>query len=265
MKDRNEPNADPRVDALLDGITPGDPFSEAVERRLNSHGGPVAVDEEALKRGVASVTSRINGQGRESGSNNRTPMAVGGLIALAAGGLFFALQGAPTAGVSAPAAGTIEVPISNTLEIRAGSTVKVREDVVLVAEGVVSVHHDGPDATGPHSVQLTAVDVLVDPIGTVYYAGSRGRVAAVWVEEGAVRLTHDSQGPMGEVQAGSWAVLMRHPGVEGIAMHRIDDGPFDAASVGIADSDLSQLLADVRWMALPLETRTGILGGTDAH
>jgi len=261
MRDPDVPSdPDQRVEQLLDGISPGDPLSDLVEQQLNLR-PPVPIDEEEVAAAVDSALTRIGGEevsapGRVVG--RWTLLGLG----LAAAMALFLVRGQPTVVPTAAESPSASLDAQPGLEIRAGSDVRLHDDVVWLARGVVSVHHE-TSGQGAHSVRLTELDVQVDPIGTVYYAGSRGDVAAIRVTEGRVRLTSPTQGHLGEVEAGSWAIMARQPTTKGIALHRVEDGPFDARSLGIAEGDLGPLLADVRWMALPLQTRAAILGGSD--
>ena len=261
MNDRNvHTDADPRVEQLIDGITPGDPLSDLVEERLNLS-GPVPVSDEVVDRSVNRALARIQGQQQAAPASRRGWwMAFG--VALAAALALFLVQGQPASVETTAEPPPLSLNEQPGLEIRAGSDVQLHEDVVWLGQGVVSVHHDTPDS-GPHSVRLTGLDVLVDPVGTVYFAGSRGDVAAIRVTEGRVRLTSQGQGHLGEIAEGGWAILVKKPDTDGIALHRVEDGPFDASSLGIGEADLGPLLAEMRWMSLPLETRTAILGGDD--
>lgn len=262
----NDPSAPDRsddgaVEALMTAMRPGDPLAEEVERFLNERGGPVPAPDDQVRDAAARVRAHIQG--------TQTPRRHLGRWGLAAAAVLLAVAGAAWQGTrtEAPApVATADLPSPpavadpSDVEIAPGALAEIQDDLVVVALGSVAVHHTDGSA-GAHRVRLSALDVVVEPVGTVFYAGSRGSQGAVWVQEGAVRLLHPRQGHLGEVRAGHWALLAPHPDGSGIEVHRVQDGPFDPSHVGL-DADASQLVADLRWLALPLETRTSILEAT---
>ncbi len=263
MSDPNDPRADARVDALLDGLAPGDPLAEEVERLL-AEGGPVPVDPRDLDRAAASLAARL----APPAPRRRVPRAVAALAAAAAlcvvaAGSWWAGR---EAGRSAPdpvEAAAVAAPRVGHTEVARGpgALAEIRGEVVELVDGVVSVTRHDPRAAGPHAVHVAGLELTVEPVGTVYAVGSRDAFAAVWVREGRVALMHRTQGHLGEVGAGTWALVRRT--AAGIQVHRVPDGPLDPAQAGLGDDDAA-LLAEMRWLMLPEAAREAILPPGDA-
>lgn len=248
MNDHDKHVADP-VEALIDALQAGDPLAEEVERVLNETGGPVPVDEAELRAAVASVHAKIRGERARERRWLPRRLLVAALVLCTVG---FGAYGLAT--FTEPT----ELAASGDVDIRTGSQVAVRDDTVLLSDGVVTVSRNGAAHSGAHRVRVESLGVTVEPIGTVFHVGTREHLTAIWVEEGRVRLLHDRQGHLGEIDAGGWALLTGNDA--GVQVHRVQEGQFDAAELGL-DEGAHQLLADIRWMALPAETRAGILGG----
>jgi len=269
MKDPHDPRAPEDVlDALLAGMQPGDPLTEEVERVLNETGGPVPVDDDAARAAAEGVLASIRGTHVSASPEPatrpgwRTAVAIAA-AALLAVGIFStgpAATVAPTPAVTKHVQPDPSQSPHSTFEIRDGSVVDVRSDRIVLLDGVVSVHHEANEL-GVHSVRLAALDVTIEPVGTLYFAGSAPDVAAVWVQEGSVKLVHPQLGHLGEVAAGHWALLTSQD--DDIVVHRIDEGPFDPSERGLEHTAIADLLADIRWMALPQESRSSILRSAD--
>ncbi len=263
MHDHTTPGAADSIEVLLDQLDAGDPFAEEVERMLNETGGPVTVIDDDIAAAGASVRQRLQPEAPQSVQpRSRWPwgLAIAAAALLAVGS--WELLTAPTPPQSADVQVAISVPEPDLtgIEIKSGSMLAVRADTLVLTNGAVTIDHGPNNLDAVHRVRLPQLGVDVEPVGTLYHAGTHGSVGAVWVREGRVRLVHDLQGHLGEVGAGGWAILVRHPDDEGIEVHRIADGPFDPTDLGLTDSGIAQLMADMRWMALPADARTQILG-----
>lgn len=278
MNGPDDPSTDDVLEQLLDGIGPPGPLADEVERHLRPR-GPVAVDDAEVDAVVRSLADRFAAERAPSVAPapppgvpaNRGWRTIAAALAAAAvlvvvaslswqAGLRAATRTdapdeAPLAVAHDPRFGETEV------QIAPGSDARRTDDAVVLVEGVVSLARTDPRQVGPHEVLVSTMDLQVEPVGTAYSVGVRGDLAAIWVREGRVRLLHQTEGHLGEITAGSWTLVTA--GGPALELHRVPDGPFDPTEIGL-DPSAAQLLADMRWLALPEASRSAILEPLDA-
>lgn len=277
MSAPDDPHADDRIDALLDTMRAGDPrredpFARELERLLDD-GGPIPVDERDAEAVVERLLARLDAAPEAAPVDRTRPwmsagLAVAAAVTLAAVTWWWLGSGEgvvpePEVAVQAtldPAVGTpVPAPAgvgTTDVQLGDGTIAEVLGDTVVLVEGVVSVARTDPRQTGAHKVRISGLDLVIEPVGTVFDVGTRGDTAAVRVREGRVRLLHDAQGHLGELAAGGWAVI--RAGAPALQVDRVPDGPIDPVALGLSP-DVDELLADMRWLALPPAAREAIL------
>ncbi|TNE89937.1 MAG: hypothetical protein EP330_09955 [Deltaproteobacteria bacterium] len=237
MKDRDAPAQD-ELDALLDAFAPGTPFADEVETLLSAESGPVPVDEAALNAAVDRLSARIE----PVADAPRAWRLTGGLAAAAAAML------AALAWWTLPAEPEAQPFTAHTeaLALGEGSAARVDGDVLLLDAGSVRFQRDATHLPSVGAVSVPGTDLSFQPVGTLFVAGRAGACTALGVREGrvAVRRVEVTVDTLG---AGEWWVDC--PG----DVRRFRDGDvlqFDAA--------VQELLAELRWLALPASTREGL-------
>lgn len=239
MKDHDETRDE--LDGLLPAFVPGSPFADEIERLLSSTGGPVAVDESELESALDRLEERVQPSVRpRSRQWIAAPIA---LLAVAAA-LLFALRPAP-----APSTAPVPTPVeyvASTAAVHLGPTgdARVLGDALWLDAGSVRFQRDEGHSPDVAEVFLPEDGLRLVPVGTTFVAGRSGSCAALSVREGRVEVRAEEV-LIDEVSAGGW--WLRCDG---------DQRAWRDGDVVALESPADELLAELRWLALPEETRS---------
>jgi hypothetical protein len=246
---------------LIDGVQPEGPLADVVESFLDRDGVPV--DE----RDVDAIAQRL--QARIAGpqpQRSRWWLAALPLVAAAAAvaGVMLWQAERQTAGMQAPELAAVVAPVpvvsSEALRIGEGAIAgRVEDTLHLVAGAIRYERGDGMDP-GVHAVRLRELDIVLQPVGTIFVASAGRDMAVVGVDEGVVQILDDRGDEVGRLSAGRWAALGR--GATGdLVMVSFGEGhqplPAALASVGAAD-EVERLLVSARWLTLSSQTREAL-------
>ncbi len=248
----SDPDSEPAdfMDELFDGVRDGDPLADEVEHFLGQTGGPVPVDEEALRAAVQSASRRLHAE---------TPqrrvrwgwLAIAAAVLLVPAALGLLTDPEPMLEVV-----LIETPSTPGPGVRmsdASATVQGR--TLVLASGVVSYRRDAEVQPNVNQVRIPSLDLVLVPVGTVFSAGVLDDMAAIHVTEGRVRVLHEGR-PVSEIAAGSWVFATLNG--EGLEVLQVE-GSIDPSRVPEEDREHARtLFAQLRWMALSDDTREEI-------
>lgn len=189
MSDPRDPAlpADP-ADAVLDGLEPGTPLADAVERRLAQTGGPVPVDEQALQAAVARAADRIAAleAPAEAPSGTRGRWLLAGLALVAAAVLVAVGLGWQPPGEPAGEGGSV-ADLGPGLE-RFDADVRLEDRTLVLLDGGVGFRRDARTQPAVDRIAMPDLDLILVPVGTAFTVQRTAEGAHVLVTEGRVRV-----------------------------------------------------------------------------
>lgn len=161
------------TDQILAELEPGNPLADAVERHLNAEGGPVPVDEAALKRAVASASRRIASM--DDAPTTRSPWVYVALAAMA----LIAL------------ASWWSQPVGEAIDFGPGIAVidgsaEPRETTLVLTSGELRFERNETVQPRFDRVALPHLDIELVPVGTAFRVTTTDRDAILHVTQGAV-------------------------------------------------------------------------------